>query len=36
MLQESKIIALYCIVDDLLKGINHREPSSRRVGDREA
>jgi hypothetical protein len=35
MLQESKIIALYCIVDDLLKGINHQEPSSRRVGDRE-
>jgi hypothetical protein len=35
MLREDKIIALYSIVDDLLKGIDHREPSSRRVFDSE-
>ena len=35
MLCEDKIIALYCIVDDLLKGIGHREDSSRKVSDGE-
>ena len=35
MLREDKIIALYCIVDDLLKGINHREPLNRKVFDAE-
>ncbi len=35
MLLESKIIALYSIVDDLLKGIGHREPSNRKVFDSE-
>lgn len=35
MLQEDKIIALYCIVDDLLKGIGHREPLSRKMSDSE-
>lgn len=35
MLKEDKIIALYCIVDDLLKGIHHREPARRKVFDSE-
>jgi Transposase DDE domain len=33
MLQENKVIALYCIVDDLLKGIGHREPANRKMSD---
>jgi hypothetical protein len=35
MLNEGKIIALYCIVDDLLKGIGHREPFGRKMSDSE-
>ncbi len=35
MLCEDKIIALYCIVDDLLQGINHREDRRRKVSDSE-
>lgn len=35
MLSESKIIALYSIVDDLLKGIHHQEPLNRKVFDSE-
>ena len=35
MLCEDKIIALYCIVDDLLKGIGHKEDSRRKVSDSE-
>jgi hypothetical protein len=35
MLQESKIIALYCIADDLLKAIGHQEPLHRKVSDSE-
>lgn len=35
MLCEDKIIALYCIVDDLLKGIGHREDIRRKVSDSE-
>lgn len=35
MLQEDKIIALYCIVDDLLKGIGHSEASNRKMSDSE-
>ena len=35
MLSESKIIALYAIVDDLLKGIQHQEPLNRKVFDSE-
>lgn len=35
MLCEDKIIALYCIVDDLLKGIGHQEDSRRKVSDSE-
>ncbi len=35
MLSESKIIALYCIVDDMLKGLRHREDSRVRVSDSE-
>lgn len=35
MLSDSKIIALYCIVDDMLKGLRHREDSRIRVSDSE-
>lgn len=35
MLSEDEIIALYCIVDDILKGIGHLEDSRRRVSDSE-
>jgi hypothetical protein len=35
MLQEDKIIAVYCIVDDLLKGIGHHERSNRKMSDSE-
>lgn len=35
MLQENKIIAIYCLVDDLLKGIGHHDDSRRRVSDSE-
>jgi hypothetical protein len=35
MLSESKIIALYCIVDDLLKAMHHYEDPTVRVSDSE-
>lgn len=35
MLNEDKIIRIFCIVDDLLKGIGHREDVRRRVSDSE-
>jgi hypothetical protein len=35
MLSESKIIALYCIVDDMLKSIHHHEDSRIKVSDSE-
>jgi len=35
MLNEDKIIRIYCIVDDILKGIGHIEDSRRRVSDSE-
>lgn len=35
MLSEAKIIALYCIVDDLLKQLHHYEDRSVRVSDSE-
>ncbi len=35
MLSESKIIALYCIVDDLLKGLHHYQDVRTRVSDAE-
>jgi len=35
MLKEDKIIALYSIVDDLLKGIHHVEPQNRKIFDNE-
>ena len=35
MLSESKIIALYCIVDDMLKAMHHYEDPSVRVSDSE-
>ena len=35
MLSEDKIIALYCIVDDMLKGMHHYEDPKVRVSDSE-
>lgn len=35
MLSESKIIALYCIVDDVLKALQHQEDKRRRLSDSE-
>jgi hypothetical protein len=35
MLSENKIIGIFCLVDDLLKGIRHQEDSRRRVSDSE-
>lgn len=35
MLSDTKVIALYCIVDDMLKGLRHRENPQVRVGDGE-
>jgi len=35
MLTGDKIISIYCIVDDILKGIKHKEDSRRRVSDSE-
>lgn len=35
MLSEDKIISIFCLVDDLLKGIGHREDSRRKVSDSE-
>ena len=35
MLCADKIIALYCLVDDLLKGIGHKEDGRRRMSDSE-
>lgn len=35
MLSDTKVIALYCIVDDLLKGLNHSEDLRVRVSDSE-
>jgi len=35
MLSDSKIIALYCIVDDILKSLHHKEDIRVRVSDAE-
>jgi hypothetical protein len=35
MLSEDKIIALYCIVDDMLKGLHHRDDQRVQVSDSE-
>lgn len=35
MLKEDKIIGIFCLVDDLLKGINHQEDVRRKVSDSE-
>ena len=35
MLSENKIIGIFCLVDDLLKGIRHKEDSRRRISDSE-
>ena len=35
MLTEDKIIGIYCIVDDILKGIRHYEDSRRKMSDSE-
>lgn len=35
MLTEDKIISIYCIIDDILKGIGYKEDSRRKVSDSE-
>ena len=35
MLTGDKIIGIYCIVDDILKGIGHKEDSRRKVSGSE-
>jgi len=35
MLNEDKIIAIFCLVDDLLQGIGHKEDNRRKVSDSE-
>ena len=35
MLCSDKIIGIYCLVDDLLKGIGHKEDSRRKISDSE-
>ena len=35
MLCNDKIIGIYCLADDLLKGIGHKEDSRRKVSDSE-
>ena len=35
MLKEDKIIAIFCLVDDLLKGIEHKEHPFRKISDSE-
>lgn len=35
MLTEDKIIAIFCLVDDLLKGIDHKEDKRRKISDSE-
>ena len=35
MLTEDKIIGIYCIIDDIIKGIGHKEDNRRKVSDSE-
>ncbi len=35
MLTGDKIIGIYCIIDDILKGIGHKEDERRKVSDSE-
>ena len=35
MLSKDKVIAIYCMIDDILKGIHHPEDNRRRVSDSE-
>ncbi len=35
MLTQDKIISIFCIIDDLLKEINHKEDIRRKVSDSE-
>jgi hypothetical protein len=35
MLSEDKIIGIFCLIDDLLKGIGHLEDSRRKLSDSE-
>lgn len=35
MLSDIKIIAVYCLIDDILKGIGHKEDSRRKLSDSE-
>lgn len=35
MLNKDKIISTYCLIDDILQGIDHKEDIRRRVSDSE-
>ena len=35
MLMRDKVISNFCLVDDILKGINHEEDKRRKVSDSE-
>lgn len=35
MLCKDKIISIFCLIDDILKGIDHEEDIRRRVSDSE-
>jgi hypothetical protein len=35
MLTQDKIISIFCIIDDILQQINHKEDTRRKVSDRE-
>ena len=35
MLTEDKIIRIYCIIDDILKGVGHQEDNRRKLSDSE-
>ena len=35
MLSKDKIISIFCLIDDILKGIDHEEDIRRRVSDSE-
>ena len=35
MRSEDKIIAIFCLVDDMLKSIGHYEPAGRKLSDAE-
>ena len=35
MLSKDKIISIFCLIDDILQGIDHKDDVRRRISDRE-